>query len=397
MRMILANKFASFSKQSNIAAIFTRNNAPLQGNDFLKQPQLAKTLQGIADNGPDYFYKGLIADKIVAASHANGGILTKEDFTNYSVQALTPITCSYRGYTIISAPPPSSGGITLCEMLTILAHYPLSSYGYHSAQSIHYIVEAMRIAFKDRNNKLGDPDFVHNPTAHLLSKEYLDQARKQIHKSRATSSGVPNSRRLVPESTQTTHYSIIDNYGNAVAVTYTLNSYYGAQVIAGDTGFFLNNEMNDFAAKPGTPNQFGLVQGAANAIAGGKRALSSMTPTIVMKDGKVVMVLGSPGGPRIITSVLQTLLNVIDYRMNIKEAVDAPRFHHQWLPDVIDYEPNAISSGTQKQLVRMGYQLYPRAPWSAVEAIDAIYLSPSSRVLYGANDRRRPAGKAMGY
>lgn len=392
---LLTAKTELFKSQPNVAAIFLKDGKPYQVGDRLVQTDLAETLNSIARLGPDYFYKGYPAQAIVIASHDNGGILSLLDFEKYRVEELTPVHCSYRGYDIISAPPPSSGGVTLCEMLNILDYYPLNTLGYHSPLSAHYIIEAMRRGFYDRNNNLGDPDFVKNPIAILISKQYAANVRRQIHNFKATSSTELIS--MLPkekEKTNTTHYSVVDKDGNAVAVTYTIDNFFGAGVIAGRTGFFLNDEMDDFTAKPNAPNKFGLVQGVANAIAPGKRPLSSMTPTIITKDKDLFMVLGSPGGPRIITSVLQTILNVVDYNLNIQEAVNAPRFHQQWLPDWVETEPNIFSSETENTLKLMGYQLKPISTWGAVEAIE---IDPVTKILYGANDIRRPNGKAMGY
>ncbi len=390
---LLKNAFLAFQKQPNVAAIFLKNNKPYQAGDRLVQHNLSYTLKQIAEKGSAVFYKGEIAKEIVAASQKNGGILSLADFAHYRVEELEPIQCSFQGYTIISAPPPSSGGVTLCEITNILEKYPLTKKEYHSAKTIHFIVEAMRYAFRDRNSQLGDPDFVHNPVKKLLSKDYAKTIQQKILDNHAATDMTPHVE-IHHESLNTTHYSIVDRYGNAVSVTYTLNSFFGAKVIAGNTGFFLNNEMDDFATQVGAANQFGLVQDVANAIQPGKRPLSSMTPTIILKDKQLVMVLGSPGGPRIITATLETLLNVIADKMTIQQAVDAPRFHHQWLPDVIDYEPNAFSVTTIKQLKKMGYHLKPQKKWGAVEA---ILRHPSDGELDGANDDRRPDGKAVGY
>lgn len=391
---LLTNDQKNFSEQPNVAAIFLKNNQPYQVGDRLVQKDLAKSLKQISQKGPDVFYKGDIAKTIVKASKANGGILSLQDFSQYNIEELTPIHCNYRGYSIISAPPPSSGGVTLCEITNILESYPLNTMGYHSAESVHYMTEAMRYAFADRNNKLGDPDFIKNPVDQLISKDYAKKIQQKISASHATPSTEVNPDPAPNTGTHTTHYSIVDKKGNAVSVTYTLNSLFGAQVIAGNTGIFLNNEMDDFAAKAGAVNQFGLVQSDANTIQPSKRPLSSMTPTIILKDGHLFMVVGSPGGSRIITSTLGTILNVIDYGMNIQEAVDAPRFHHQWMPDTIYTEPFTFSADTLKTLSQMGYQFTPQPPWSAVEA---ILIDPADGTLYGANDNRRSSGKAMGY
>jgi gamma-glutamyltranspeptidase/glutathione hydrolase len=380
-----------FRQQPNVAAIFLRRDQPFQANQRLLQYNLANTLMLIAEQGPDAFYKGPIAQAIVKASQEHGGILTLQDFSSYTVEELQPIYCTYRGYTIISSPPPSSGGTTLCETLNILENFPLRQTGFHTAQSLREIIEAMRYGFNDRNTKLGDPDFVSNPVSQLTSKEYAAQLSNMIRTSHFAPAHVESTPH---EHSDTTHYSIVDSMGNAVSTTYTLNGYFGAKVIADGTGFFLNDEMDDFAAKLGAANKFGLVQFDQNAIQPGKRPLSSMTPTIVTKDGKVFLVLGSPGGPRIITSVLLTLLNVIDYAMNIQQAVATPRFHYQGLPDIVFTEPLAIPYQASIILQHAGYHFQTQPPWSAVEAIE---VNPSDGVYSGANDPRRPAGAALGY
>jgi gamma-glutamyltranspeptidase/glutathione hydrolase len=383
-----------FAQEPNVAAIFLKDGKPYAAGDRLVQKNLAATLELIAQNGPDAFYKGAVADEIVAASAAHGGILEKKDFADYRVEETAPVTCDYRGYHVISAPPPSSGGVTMCLILNILEPYPMGFLGFHSAQGVHYMVEAMRHAYVDRNAQLGDPDFVKMPLKQLLSKGYADKLRAEIEPYRATPSSAVAAGQPPHEGVNTTHYSIVDAKGNAVSVTYTINSFFGAKVIAGNTGFFLNDEMDDFTAKPGVPNQFGLVQGERNAIQPGKRPLSSMTPSIVMRDGKLFMVLGSPGGSRIITITLETLMNVVDYGMDVQAAVDAPRIHHQWLPDVIQTEPGALSADTVERLQAMGYRFKTFDPWGAAEA---ILVDPRTGALYGANDDRHPAGAAIGY
>ncbi len=404
----------AFAAEPNVAAIFLPAGKALATGDRLVQPGLARSLELIARDGPDAFYRGPIAQAIVAASRAHGGILSLEDFRRYRVVERDPVRCRYRGYDIASVPPPSSGGTTLCEMLNILEGLPLAAEGFHSAASVHSMVEAMRRAYFDRNNRLGDPAFVENPVAQLLSPAYAAKLRATIDPDHATpSAALPAGPG--PEGSQTTHYSVVDAAGNAVGVTYTINGYFGAKVIAGDTGFFLNDEMDDFTAKPGAPNMFGLVQGPANAIAPGKRPLSSMSPTLLTRDGHLFLLLGSPGGARIITALLQVIVNVIDYGMDLQSAVDAPRFHHQWLPDQVYAEPFAFSADTAAKLAGMGYKIYEQAPWGAVEAIlaappavagvqPAAGLDDSARPsrlvpghLYGANDSRRPGGAALGY
>lgn len=356
----------------------------------------------------------LQAAKVEAASRENGGLLTAADFAAYTVTEAAPLRCEYRGYVFLSAPPPSSGGATMCEILNILAGYDMKGLGWHSAASVHLMIEAMRHAYLDRNTYLGDPAFVTNPLDRLLSPDYAEAIRAIIPAGKAGT-----SRELVPggtphEKPETTHYSIVDHAGNAASVTYTVNGLFGAVVIAGDTGFVLNDEMDDFTMKPGVPNLFGLVQGEANSIAPGKRPLSSMAPTLVTKDGHMALVLGSPGGSRIITITLQTALNIIDYGMQPQEAVDAPRIHHQWLPDEVFAEPFALSPDTVKLLTGMGYKITTQTPWGAAEVVAVGPPRPAGSeaassgndssqtggmrpgLLYGANDDRRPAGAAVG-
>jgi gamma-glutamyltranspeptidase/glutathione hydrolase len=381
----------AFRTQPNIMAIYFKHDEPIQAGEVLTQPNLATTLRAIANQGPAVFYQGYIANAIVTASSAHGGLLSMRDFATYHIETLKPITCTYRGYTIISAPPPSSGGITLCEMLNILENFSLNQLGYHTVESTRIITDAMHIGFTDRNNKLGDPDFVQNPTKTLLSKKYAATMSELIKQHKTLHNQNTHTQH---ELTDTTHYSVFDQKGNAVSLTYTINGMFGALVIAGNTGFFLNNEMDDFSAKPGAVNQFNLVENTNNSIQPSKRPLSSMTPTIVMKDGKVVMVVGSPGGPRIITTVLQTLLNVIDYGMTIQAATDAPRFHHQAVPETIYLEPNALSPDVIHQLEQQHYHFTPQATWSAMEAIQ---IDPLHHTINGANDMRRPDGGAVGF
>ncbi len=397
------------------AKIFLRpDGSPLQPGDRLVQSDLAATLQAIADKGPDAFYRGPIAEKIDAAMRANGGVLTAADLADYRIGEDAPLACDYRGYHFVSAPPPSSGGATLCEILNVLEGYDLAALGFHSAASAHVMIEAMRHAFFDRNTELGDPAFVANPLERLLSKAYAARVRAAILADKATPSAELRPGVAPHEKSETTHYSIIDRDGDAVAVTYTINGAFGAGVVAPGTGFLLNDEMDDFTVKPGVANLFGLVQGEANSIAPGKRPLSSMAPTLIERDGRVVVALGSPGGSRIITTVLETAINLIDYGMAPQEAVDAPRFHLQWLPDAVFAEPYAFSPDTQKLLEAMGYKIVVQAPWSAAEVAVSAPLAPAGAApaagipdsafggamrpgfLYGANDDRRPAGLAVG-
>lgn len=381
---------ALFLRHENVKKIFTKKGSLYRPGQLLKQPELAKTLRMIAKEGSKVFYKGEIAKAIVAASKANDGILTLNDFENYTVTKSAPIVCHYRDYKIISAPPPSSGGITLCEMLNILENFPLKKWGQMSLSSTQTIIESMRYSFIDRNTKLGDPSFINNPTQQLLSPEYAKKISEKISKTEhAPPTFAPDDH---PEMTDTTHFSVMDKKGNAVSVTYTLNGFFGAGVIAGDTGFFLNNEMDDFSTVPGVPNKFGLVQSRTNEVQAKKRPLSSMTPTIVLKDGDVFMVTGSPGGPRIITSVLLSFLNVVDFDMPLQIAVNKPRFHYQANPDVVDSEPFSAGFIFRHKLESLGYHVLPQKTWGAVEA---ILVNPRTGQLEGGSDTRRPDGAAI--
>lgn len=375
------------------AKIFSRpDGAPLQPGDRLIQSDLARLLREIAAEGPRAFYEGRVPLAIERAAKADRGVIAARDFALYEVKERAPIHCAYRGYDVYSSAPPSSGGVALCEILNILEGYDLSALGFHTPESAHLIVEAERRAFFDRNNSLGDPDFVSNPIERLTSKPYAAALRAEIAADRATRSA-DLAQALPPrERLETTHYSIVDGEGGAVSVTYTLNGYFGAQVMAPETGVLLNDEMDDFAAAPGAANGFGLVQGSANAVAPGKRPLSSMSPTIVMKDAKPVLVLGSPNGPRIISVTLQTALNVIDHHMSLAQAVSAPRIHHQWLPDVVLAEPGALSPQTRRRLEEMGHKIEDHAPFGASEAIEI-----DDGAMIGANDPRSAAGAARGY
>ncbi len=369
------------------------------------QRDLATSLESIARNGDDAFYRGAIAHDIVDASQRNGGILTMRDFADYTVEESQPVHCGYHDLDIVSASPPSSGGVTLCEILNIISPYPLARWGWHSTQETHYVVEAERRAYADRNAYLGDPAFVHDPVAQLLDPGYAASLRESIAPTAATPSkqvkpglhGFGRSRQThigVHENDDTTHYSIVDKDGNAVAVTYTINDWFGSGVVAPHTGFFLNDEMDDFTSKPGVPNMFGLVQGEPNDIQPGKRPLSSMTPTMVLRYNKLTMVTGSPGGSRIITIALETILNVFDFKMNVQQAVDAPRFHMQWLPDQIEYEPNAFTARTMTSLQTEGYAFKEVPFWGSAQA---IFIDPNTGIRFGGTDRRYPAGAALGY
>lgn len=399
---MLAHANADFAKDAASAAIFLNQGRPYAAGQKLVQRDLAATLRRISAKGSDGFYKGPTAAALVASSRAGGGILTQADLDGYQARELTPVECSYRGYGVVSAPPPSSGGVVLCEILNILEGYPLKDMGWHSAQAVHVQIEAMRHAYADRNSYLGDPAFVRNPLERLLDKAYAQRLREAIGPQRAGVSadikpGVPPH-----EGSNTTHYSIVDGRGNAVAVTYTLNDWFGTRLTAAKTGVLLNNEMDDFTIKAGVPNMYGLVQGQANAIAPGKRPLSSMSPTIVTQNGKPLLVLGTPGGSRIITAVLHTIVNVIDYGMDLQEAVDAPRFHQQWLPEATNVEPFALSPDTRALLETMGHKLSGPQPPNHVAAI--LVGAPrlggpavAGKRYYGAIDPRFATGLAAGY
>jgi gamma-glutamyltranspeptidase/glutathione hydrolase len=413
---ILDTTLQSFKNNPQVARIFLRRDgSPLQPGDRLIQKDLAKTLADIAQRGPEAFYKGRIPEAVERAAKMNGAIITAADFANYTISETKPVSCDYRGYIFLSAPPPSSGGTTMCQILNTLEGYDLKSMGFNSAATIHVMAEAMRHAFMDRNTFLGDPEFVNNPLDRLLSKSYATAIREKISTDRATPSTAVQPGMQPHEKTETTHYSIIDKDGNAVSTTYTINGRFGAVVIAPGTGFFLNDEMDDFTIKMGVKNLYGLVQGATNAIAPKKQPLSSMSPSLVTKDGKTFMVLGSPGGSRIISITLETALNVIDHGMAPQEAVDAPRIHQQWLPDEVFYETRGLSADTLKILKDMGYKMTEQTPWGAAELIligipGAAGVASSSSgndgavsgkvrpgFIYGANDGRRPSGAAVGY
>jgi len=383
-----------FQGHPNVASIFLDHNQPYKVGQRLKQPELAHSLELIEKGGTDAFYNGSIAQAIVNASNHNHGLLSLKDFADYTVEWEKPVKCEYHGYTLYSAPPPSSGGTTICEILQIIRPYPFTQWGFRSVKSVHYLVEAERHAFADRNTYLGDPDFIHNPIQTLLSIQHAAKIRSKILPDKATPSSQVKGSLGPYEATDTTDYSIVDAHGNAVAVTYTLNGFFGMKQIAGDTGFFLNNEMDDFTSKPGVPNQFGLVQGKANQIEPGKRPLSSMSPTIVLHHGKLFMVTGSPGGSTIISTTLESFLNVADYGMNMAQSIDAPRLHEQWYPDDVFIETNALTPAVQSTLEKMGYKFIIVNHFGADEA---ILVNPQTHVIEGANDERQPAGLAAGY
>jgi gamma-glutamyltranspeptidase/glutathione hydrolase len=399
---MLGTATADFRRVPAAAGIFLHQGRAFAAGQRLVQHDLAETLRRIGKQGVDGFYGGKTGAAIVRASRAGGGIIAQEDLDRYKTREFAPVECDYRGYHVISAPPPSSGGVAICEMLNILEGYPLRELGWGSAQALHDEIEAMRHAYVDRNNLLGDPAFVDNPVRELTAKSYAAKIRDAIKPDQAGISADLKQGVAPHEGSNTTHFSIIDEAGNAVSMTYTLNDWFGARVVAAGTGVLLNDEMDDFTTSAGGANLYGLVQGRANAIAPGKTPLSSMSPTIVTKDGKPVLVLGTPGGSRIITTVLQTILNVVDFQMNIQEAVDAPRIHHQWLPDVTNVERYALSPDTRGVLERMGYRFDNSHPANHVAAIivGAPRLGGAAigrNRFYGANDPRRGTGLALGY
>jgi gamma-glutamyltranspeptidase/glutathione hydrolase len=384
--------------------IFLRDGDYYQPGEVFKQPELARTLERLAKD-PDTFYHGAMARELAEEIQKGGGLITAKDLAAYEVRERVPIRGSYRGYEIISAPPPSSGGVALVEILNILEGFDLTKYGNGSAEDIHLEAEAFRRAFYDRADFMGDPDFAKVPVAQLIDKKYAAAWRDSIDASHASVSKdlkrpsfgeLERQARLRPvavhESENTTHFSVVDAEGNAVALTTTLNDSFGSRVTAKGLGFLLNDEMDDFTSKPGVPNNYGLIQGSANAVGPGKRPLSAMAPTIVLKDGKLFLVLGSPGGPRIITTDSNILIDVVDFGLDIQEAVNAPRFHHQWLPDEILVE-DRLSPDTMNILRSMGHKLTVKHFWGDGEC---IMIDSKTGERLGASDGRNN-GKAVGY
>ena len=393
---------ADFRKDAPAGAVFLHNGNPYQAGERLVQSDLARMLRVVSKDGAQGFYNGEPARLIVRGNRKGGGILSLEDFAQYKPVERKPLYCDYRGYHVISAPPPSSGGAVICESLNVLSGWPVDPAGFHSAQPVHYMTEALRRAFHDRNLQLGDPAFVHADVDRLISPAYADELRRGINPDQATPSKSLLGPGPSPEGHSTTHLSVVDAAGNAVSLTYTLNDWFGGRVMAAGTGILLNDEMDDFSAKPGASNMYGLVEGENNAIVPGKRPLSSMAPTIVTRDGKLVLVVGTPGGSHIPTAVLQTMVNLVDYHMTITEAVSAPRIHAQWMPDVLYYEPDALSADTRAVLAAKGHQLEPMDNWNHVAAIlvggPAIGKPPRGHNrLYGAIDPRQPVGSVAGY
>ena len=384
------------SKYPETHRIFLRNGNFYKEGEVLRQPELAATLTRMQRSGPKEFYQGQTAHLIVEDMKRNNGLITMADMRAYVAKEREPLRGSYRGYDVISMPPPSSGGAVLLEMLNVLEGFELNKYDWASSERYHLMTEAMRRAFADRAEYMGDTDFVKVPIAGLIDKSYADKLRQSINFERASSStevraGQPTGY----ESEETTHFTVVDDQGNAVANTYTLNDSFGSGVVVKGTGIFMNNEMDDFAAKPGTANLYGLIQGERNAVAPRKRPLSAMTPTFVLrKDGSLWFTTGSPGGPTIINTVLLVITNVIDYNMNIQQAIDAPRIHHQWLPDQLVFEPYGLSGDTQKALLARGHKF---AKPTYLGNAEGIMIEEKTGVRLGATDPRRSDGLAVGY
>ena len=384
------------SKYAETNRIYLRNGNYYQEGELFRQPELAATFARLQRNGPNEFYEGETARLIVADMKRNNGLMTMEDLRGYLAKERAPVRGNYRGHEIISMPPPSSGGAVLIQMLNILEGFDLQKLEANSSERYHLMAEAMRRAFADRAEYMGDSDFVKVPIAGLIDKAYATTLRATINTDRASSSAeVRAGRPAGYESEDTTHFTVVDAEGNAVSNTYTLNNSYGSAAVAKGTGILLNDEMDDFAAKPGTPNLYGLIQGERNAVAPRKRPLSAMTPTIVLrKDGSLWFTAGSPGGPTIINTVLCIITNVIDYEMNIQQAIDAPRIHHQWLPDELVGEPFGLSSDTQKALTSRGHKL---AKLRYLGDAEGIMIEEKTGMRLGATDPRRSDGQAVGY
>ena len=375
-------------------AQFSNDGVPYEAGMLFKQPDLARTLSRIAEHGPKGFYEGKTAQLIVDDMRANGGIMTLADLKSYTAKKRVPIVGAYRGYDVISMAPPSSGGIAIVEMLNLLEPFDLRKFGYGSSRNTHLLAEVMRRAFADRARHLGDPDFNPQlPVDRLISKEYANKIRRSISADRASKSS-PTSFKWPAESSETTHLSVVDSQRNAVALTYTLEYSYGSGIVVPGGGFLLNNEMGDFNPGRGLTNEKGLIGTEPNLTQPKKRMLSSMTPTILAKDGRLFMVTGTPGGRTIINTVLQTIVNVVDYQMNAQQAVDAGRIHHQWLPDRIQHEKYALSHDVKSRLQEMGHSLYEIAIQGAAQVIVVDF---KEKVLEGGNDRRRSGGAAVGY
>lgn len=375
----------SFLKFPSTSKYFTKDTTLFVKGDIFVQRDLAETLRRIIENGSDGFYSGKTAEFIVAQTQKMDGIITFDDLKKYNTVVREVVSGTYHGYKILSMPPPSSGGVALIELLNILENINLKNLGHNSTEYVHYLTEAMRRVYADRSKYLGDPDFYPVPVDSLISKKYAKKIFSQITTSASNSADISPGLGNNSESLETTHYSIIDKWGNAVSVTTTINSGYGSKVVVDGAGFFLNNEMDDFSAKPGVPNQFGLLGSEANSIEPGKRMLSSMTPTIVLKDDKPVLIVGSPGGSTIITAVLQVVLNVLDFEMEVKEAVNAPRIHHQWYPEHVSLEEGVLDSSETLELINMGHKVKD-IPYLGL--IEAIKIDQKTGKVSGATDGR---------
>lgn len=396
-----SNTIPLFSKYPSSIKVFTKNGIPYSSGELFIQSDLAWTLEQIKENGRDGFYKGKVAELLVEQVTSLGGYITLEDLEKYQVVEREPIIGTYRGYEIISMPPPSSGGIALVQMLNILENYELSKEVWGSANYVHHLIEAMKYAYADRTYHLGDADFYPVPKDELISKEYAAEIFKKIKSinNKALPSSEIRSLNVNPvhESMETTHYSVYDSYGNAVSTTTTINSSFGSGIVVEGAGFLLNNQMDDFSAKPGVMNQFGLLGTEANSIMPEKRMLSSMTPTIILKDNKPYIVIGSPGGSQIITTVLQVVLNCIDFNMNIREAIEAPRIHNQWMPDSIFYEKKFLNPELKQELTEMGYHFWNDSTDTRIIGIaEGIMINQKRKIIYGASDPRG-GGLAAGY
>ena len=372
---------------------FKKDGSFYKARDKFIQKELANTLKRIASKGVKGFYEGPVANLIVAEMEKGGGLISHEDLASYKARVRVPVKGNYRGYEIFSMPPPSSGGSHIVQIMNILEGYPLSKWGHNSGKTIHHMTEAMKFAYADRSKYLGDPDFYTMPIKYLTSKAYSDKLNKRINSNKATpSSKIAPGNLLQYESDETTHYAVADKMGNVVANTYTINFSFGSGIVVPGAGFLLNNEMDDFSAKPGTPNAYGLIGGEVNRIEPKKRMLSSMSPTILLKNGKPFLATGSPGGSRIITTTLQVILNVIDHGMNIQEAVNAPRIHHQWLPDEVRIE-KGLSHDTVKLLEDKGHKVVIKR---SMGAASSIMIDSKEGLFYGAADPRKE-GLAAGY
>ena len=389
---ILRQEQKNMGKWPATTEIFWKDGAPLKRGDLLVQKDLAQSMRLIAQQGAKAFYEGAIAQKIAAEMAPHAGAVTLQDLREYKVAEREPVRGTYRGHEVVTMPPPSSGGTHLVQILNMLEQWPLAQWGQNSAQTLHHMAESSKLAYADRSEYLGDPDFVKIPLKGLTSKRYAESLAKTIDPNRARPAKEIKPGQPQPyESDQTTHYSVVDKAGNAVAVTYTLNTNFGSGIVAKGTGILLNNEMDDFSAKPGVANAYGLVGGDANAVAAKKRPLSSMTPTLVLKDGKPTLVTGSPGGARIITTVLQTVVNTIDFANNPAEAAATPRIHHQWTPDELRVE-KGLSPDTLALLKQRGHNIAVKPSMGRTQTIQI-----RNGMLYGYSDPRNPDGQTLGY